>query len=256
MSYSNSKKLIIEKYMTGDEVVIYYTFQNGNPIFTAMCDRYTNKEQKGVAQLPTSYIYPSRYIERYQELVDHKVKKMFKGLSLKNGTMFIQSFIENGEVRFYEPGYRLNGAQEHIIVSAITGIDVQEMMIRFALTGQMSDSDIEENSDPKFRKWGCKLSPLVKEGEIHTLSGFQEIEEIPEVISINPSYEQGDIVKGIGTLKQIIARFYIVTDNLEKMSEVIDLIHDKLVVLNKNEESLLLQIFDTRILRQNYLEEK
>jgi biotin carboxylase len=255
LSFSNSKKLIFEKYMTGDEVMIFYLFQNGKPIFIAMCDRYTSKEQKGVAHLPTCYIFPSRYIDKYQREMDYKVKEMFKGLSVKNGKIGIQSFIENSEVRFHESEYRLGGNQSHVIVSAMTGIDYLHMMVNFALTGKMSSDnniDIEAMSNPKFKKWGCKLSPLVKEGKICKLDGFEEISNIPEVISINPSYDEGDTVKGLGTLKQIIARFYIITDNLDRMSDVIDTIYEKLVVLDEHGKSMTLQPFDTRILKQNY----
>lgn len=44
LTFSKSKTLLIEKYMTGEEVIVYYIFQEGEPILVAMCDRYTNKE--------------------------------------------------------------------------------------------------------------------------------------------------------------------------------------------------------------------
>ena len=45
LSFSVRKKILIEKYMDGLEVIIYYVIQNGNPTMVAMCDRYTSKEQ-------------------------------------------------------------------------------------------------------------------------------------------------------------------------------------------------------------------
>ena len=57
---------------------------------------------------------------------------MLKGLNITNGVLFLQSFIDDdGSVRIYEPGFRLNGAQEHMIVSQITGIDAKELLINF-----------------------------------------------------------------------------------------------------------------------------
>lgn len=254
LPYSKSRKLIFEKYMTGDEVSIFYYFQNGKAILAAMHDRYTNKEQKGLVELPNLIVFPSRYIDRYQSEMDHKVKAMFKGMGLKEGKICIQSFIENGEVRFYEPTYRLNGSQEHIIVSAMNGIDAQQMMVNFALTGRMSDKDIETMNNPKFEKWGCILKPLIKVGKIKKIVGFEAISVIPEVISINPSYEEGDTVKGLGTLKQIFARIYMIADNMDRMSEVIDTIQKELVVLDESGEYMMLQPFDTSKLKQNYID--
>lgn len=253
LSFSKSKQLLIEKYMTGEEVIVYYTFQNGEPILTAMCDRYTNKEQEGVAQLPTSYIYPSRHLKKYMEETDAKVKKMFKGIGIQHGTTFIQSFVdEDGGIRFYEPGYRLNGAQEHYIVGAITGIDVKELMINFALTGKMSDEDLSKKANPMFPKWGCKLSPLVKLGKIAKMDGLDEIAAMPEVVSVNPSYRIGETVTGIGTLKQIICRFFVVADTKQELREAIDKIYKIFIVEDENGSSMFLTFFDSGIIDKNY----
>lgn len=254
LSFSKSKKLIIEKYMTGEEVIVYYAFQNGEPSLVAMCDRYTNKEQKGVAQLPTSYIFPSKHLEKYIQTVDESVKRMFKNLGVKNGFMFIQSFVDdNGEVRFYEPGYRLNGAQEHYIVGETTGIDAKECLIRLALTGEEADYSISERANPRLNgRYGCKLSPLARVGKIGSIVGLDEISKNKNIVSINPSYEDGGEITGYGTLKQIVCRFFIVAKTKEDLKDTIDFIYDKFDVLDESGSSLLMKRFETDILLRDY----
>ena len=253
LSFSKSKRLLIEKYMRGPEVVIYYAFQDGEPVLITMCDRYTNKEQKGVAQLPTAYIYPSKHIDRYVKETDEKVKAMFRNIGVKNGVMFIQSFIDDdGGVKFYEPGYRLNGAQEHFIVSAATGIDAKEMMIHFALTGKMSESSIAYKANPKLGLFGCKLSPLIKTGKIKKILGLDTVQSLPGVISVNPSYNDGDTVAGYGTLKQIVCRFFVIADTPTHLKERIDTLMNQFDVLDDNDDSMLLTPFNTEILRNEY----
>lgn len=250
LSFSKSKRLLVEKYMTGDEVIVYYAFQNGVPSLVAMCDRYTNKEQQGVAQLPTSYIFPSRHLSNYLKNVDEKVKTMFRKLGVKNGFMFIQSFVdEKGNVVFYEPGYRLNGAQEHYIVNAATGIDAKECLINFALTGSLTKRNISEQADPTFcGKFGCKLSPLAHLGKIYKIVGLEDISKMKNIISINPSYFDGDEITGYGTLKQIVCRFFLIANSSNELKESIDYIYEKFDVLDGNGNSLLMQKFDSDIL--------
>lgn len=254
LGFSKSKKLLIEKYMTGDEVVIYYAFQNGVPSLIAMCDRYTNKEQKGVAQLPTSYIFPSTHLKQYLKNTNTKVIEMFKESGVKNGFMFIQSFIDDeGNTRFYESGYRLNGAQEHYIVDKTCGIDAKECLINLALTGKEAQFNISSRANPTFNGFfGCKLSPLVREGKISKIIGLDRISRINEVISINPSYENGDEVSGYGTLKQIVCRFFIVTNSLQKLKDVIDNIYNSFDVLDDKNNSMLISRFDTNIILDKY----
>ncbi len=252
LDYSKSKRLIVEKYMTGDEVVIYYIIQNGEPFLAGMCDRYTNKEQYGVAQLPTAYIFPSTYLKQYIHSTDENVKRMLRDIGLQNGTLFIQSFVENGGVRFYEAGFRLNGAQEHYIVSAVSGIDAKELMVHFALTGRMSDEPLATKAKPFFEAYGCKLSPLVRIGKIHTIRGLDEIAKLPEILSINPSYAEGDTVTAIGTLKQIACRFFFVASSKQRLSEIIDYIQRTLVVLDDAGQNMLLTPFDASRIEERY----
>ena len=256
LEFSRSKKYIIEKYMTGEEVVIYYVIQDGEPSLVGMCDRYTNKEQYGVAQLPTSYIYPSKYLNSYKEKVDDKVHKLLCGMGIKNGVLFLQAFVDNGEVKVYEPGFRLNGAQEHIIISALTGIDAKQLLISYAMNGKMSLNSVKEKAAPDLNgKWGCKLSPLIRTGRIKKIVGIDKIRDIDGIISINPSYNDGDTVEGLGTLKQIVCRFYIIADTKEELKKRIDKVYEMFDVIDDNGDSMMLKKFDTRKL-ENFGSEK
>lgn len=251
--FSKSGKYLIEEYMTGDEVISYYVMQEGNPIFVGMCDRYTYRSKEELVQLPNSYIFPSRHIDSYMKHSDEAVKKMISGLGLKNGSIFFQCFVDSeGIVRTYEPGYRLNGAQEHMIISQVSGIDAKELYINFALTGKEAKFDLMKESNPKPNKIACKLSPLVKTGRIEKLEGLDEIKELTDVVSVNPSYEVGDIVDGEGTLKQIVCRFFIISDNKHSLIETINKIYELLKVENQAEESMLIGKFDTEIVEKLY----
>ncbi len=254
LAFSKSKHLIVEKYMSGLEVIMYYVIQDGEPTFVAMCDRYTSKEQAGVTQLPSAYIFPSKHMDKFMEEVDESVCNMLKGIGVKNGVLFLQSFIdENGSVRVYEPGFRLNGAQEHMIVSKFTDIDAKELLINYAFDGKMSDKRVRELADPKFKgKVACKLSPLVVEGTIGKILGIEEIELMEGVISVNPNYDVGDVVKGLGTQRQMAANIFMFADTIAQLKTIIDKIIATFKVFDEDGNSMLLKPFDTDILIREY----
>lgn len=252
LAFSKRKKILIERYMTCGEVVIYYTFQDGEPILTAMCDRYTNKDQDGVAQLPTAYIYPSRFESVYRKTVDNKVKDMFRTVGVRNGVMFIQSFVDNlGHVYFYEPGYRLNGAQEHYIVSEILGFDAKEALVRFALTGKMAETPISAKCHP-FGRVGCKFSPLVRECRLGAMNTMDELMRLPGVVAVRPSYESGDIVSGRGTLRQILTRVYVVEDDYERLFDSLNVLYRSMKATDDRGNSVFLDFADIDMLRSIY----
>lgn len=253
LSFSRQKKILVEKYMTSGEVVMYYAFQDGEPTFLSMCDRYTNKEQEGVAQLPTAYVFPSRYEATYRKNVDENVKRMFRGLGIQNGVMFIQSFIdEQGNVCFYEPGYRLNGAQEHMMFSHVLGIDAKEMLVRFALTGKMSPERIAAKWHP-FDRAACKFSPLVRECTLGNINSREELLSLPGVVAVQPSYLSGDEVSGRGTLKQILTRVFIVEDDYAKLFDAMEKIYPVMRASDKDGNPVFLKFTDISELRRDYL---
>lgn len=254
LSFSPSKRLLIEKYMDGIEAIVYYVIQDGNPTLVAMCDRYTSKEQEGVTQLPSAYIFPSKHLDKYMAETDEKVCDMLKGMNIQNGVLFLQSFIEDGSVRIYEPGFRLNGAQEHMIVSEITGIDAKELLINYAVDGKMSDKDISTFANPSFGgKWACKLSPLVKEGTIGKIEGVEEIKTLEGVVDVYPNYEAGGVVKGIGTQRQMVANIFIVADDKNMLKKRVEAVINRFKVFDENGEDMSLKPFNTEIIHTEYI---
>ena len=251
--FSRLGKYLIEEYMVGDEVVSYYVMQAGNPIFVGMCDRYTYKEKADLVQLPNAYVFPSVHTDSYIQKSDAAVKAMLKGLRLDNGSIFFQCFVDrDGVVRIYEPGYRLNGAQEHIIISRISGIDAKEMYINMAIKGKVADKDLAPLANPKPSQIACKLSPLVHVGKIAEIKGLDEIAKLPGVVSVNPSYRVGDTVTGEGTIKQIICRIFIICDDKEILLETIQTIESLLSVKDESGYEMLMRQFEPNILKDRY----
>lgn len=246
LQFSPSKQYIVEKYMTGEEVVLYYYFQDGTPIFMGMCDRYVCKDQVGVAQLPLAYIFPSKHTEAHLKNTDSVMKQMFEKIGVQNGTMFLQAFIENDTVYVYEPGYRLNGAREQYVFGSTMGIYATKMLLYFALTGKMSEDSLLEQCDPYIHgKYACVLSPILKTGKIDNILGLEYIKNNPNIVNIAITNETNDVVKSevIGTLRQLAYRAAIVTDSKESLIKEIDDMQKNVDWLDADGNSLMLRQF-------------
>ena len=255
LSFSKSNDVIVEQYLTGQEIVAYYAIQEGVASFLGMCDRYTNHERSETAPLPTAYIFPSAHTGKYILHEDMQVKQLLEGTGIKNGVMFLQGFVDEktGQIRYYESGYRLNGAQEHHIMSATCGIDAKEMMINHSLFGIMTDETISKKADPFLNGHvGCKLSVLAKSGLIFKIKGMEHILKMKDVVYVNPSYDEGDEIKDTGTLDQIVCRFFIVSDTFSNLKNDINEIYTFFDIISENGQSLLMKQFDTKAI-DNYM---
>ena len=251
LSFSNSKKIIIEKYMQGDEVVCYYYMQDGVPTFVGMCDRYVTNSSNGIGQLPVAYIYPSKHTAVYIQETDTRVKNMLKGIGMENGPIFLQGFFDGKETILYEPGYRLCGAREHCIIGPLTGINSEDMLINFALTGKMSDESLAERLDPFLGgRYGCKLSPVLRQGVVDRIEGIEEASEKTYVKYLYLNRKEGDVVtdKETGTLATLAYRAYIVADSIEELSQYVSEVQNLISYYDDNGNPMISSTFDISIL--------
>ena len=247
LSFSSSKKVLVERYITAKEATIFYIIQDNEICLSAMADRHVKNNQIGIIPLPVAYTFPSKHLEKYQETLNSKVVEMFKSIGVRNGMIFIQAFVENENIIFYEMGYRLTGSLEYKIISKLNGFNPMEMMINFALTGSMNEIRIKDIVNPNYKGWGFNITFLVKPGKIGSMLGIEEVSSLEGVIDVVASYSEGDIIleSSIGTLKQVILRVFATTKTKNEMANLMDKIHGLIKVYSVDGENMLLDVFDT-----------
>src|SRR5699024_1303127 len=143
LNYSQSKNILVERYVDGKEVTVFYLLDDGEIYLTGMGNRHMKHNKEGIITLPVSYTFPSVYLDSYMKDTDENVKEMFRSLGMKNGMVFMQCLIKDDECIVYDIGYRLTGTLEYKLMNAIDSYDPLEMFIRFALTGQMSEKKLD-----------------------------------------------------------------------------------------------------------------
>lgn len=237
--WSKSRRSIIEKYVQGDNVEVYYLVQDGNIILLTASDRYTNKNQNG-SPVPTAFYHPSKHLREYLGEIHSKVCNMFKTLDVKNGVFFMESFVDKGEIMFYEMGFRLNATMEYHFVEYFNKFSPLKMMIRYALTENMGD-DVRHLNNPEFRGKGCEIALLLRTGRIDKITGMDEIQNLPFVLHIIQFYHVGDTIERTGSLDQHFARIKVVADNEMSLNERIETIYNKISVCDKNGKEMIIR---------------
>ena len=218
--YSETGEVIVERYLTGDEVVAFWFIQDGEAFFTAIGNWHKKHYYSGVNAMGIGYTFPSAYIDTYERNIVPKVKKMLSQVGIKNGAMFFQFFMDNGIPKVYDIGYRLTGTLESKIVDAICGFDPMERMIEFALSGNMGEN-VKEIVDPHFGdQFGWNVSFLINPGEIAKIDGIDKIRNYSSVIDAVLNHSVGDIIEESkkGNLTQIILRVLGHSSSMKQMN--------------------------------------
>lgn len=243
---SKSGDVIVEQYLPFDEINVTYIAQDGDIQLVAVHDRYFNTEQKSATKAPDLYIYPSRYTDLYLETVNQVVINMLKGIGVKNGSLFIQAIVHDGQVYFYEAGMRLNGCKTYQILEYENDYNTLEHLMCLALTGSMGE---HVQFDPKFKKWYATLNVLGEPGEtIAEIRGEKALNSYPWLIHIAKRYQPGDTIPAdsAGTLVQDTTRIHVVADTKEELMERIDKVNELYQLINPEGRNIILKPHDTR----------
>ena len=76
---SKTGEVLVERYMDGREVTVFWTFQNGNYYLSAFANRHVKQNQGGdVIPLPVGYTFPSVFLSKYRSEVEGNCKKMLR----------------------------------------------------------------------------------------------------------------------------------------------------------------------------------
>lgn len=238
---SASKKILIERYIENGGVthVVKYVVVDGEFYMEVMGDRYVL--QNGLITAVT--FFPSKNTESYMKTIDSKVKDMFMSIGFDNGVFFFQAIPEKDKIYIYEMGLRTGGGMTYKITEASSGNNDLEMLIHYAITGEMCEKDDIMTIDPYLKgKRAASLAIPLREGTIGKVEGVEKLTEIEGVVNFTHFCDEGDTIlpKHINTLSQLYGRVMMVRDNQEDLIQGLKEIRNAISIKDTEGNNLIL----------------
>lgn len=245
MQNSRSGVVLIEDVKKCDDINVGYLIENGNVSVTFTADRYVNDRQPGVGSITDGMVYPSKHSKLYFESVHQKMLNLFELLGFENGIMSIQAFVDGDDIMFYDPALRITGGQEYILSKHFYHVDILEALVRFALTGEMSNEGLTKQCDETFGgRCACNLAFSVRAGVIGRIDGIEEARSAPYVLNVTQEHFPGDRIDRIGTAQQNIARLHLVADGRQELSERIERLQSTIRAFDEDGSNMMLEGMD------------
>jgi biotin carboxylase len=244
--FSKRNAYFLDKLMVCDDMFVYFTFLNGECYLSATADRYTSCEQTGLSKVCLGGEYPSKYTDLFIKNYFNKFKEMFKKIDVNNGVLMISAFVENDNLYFYDPGYRLQGEAPNNIIYHSTGLNQIELLIDFAAGNNLNKYKNLIRDEPKLNgKYGATVWFLLKKGKIKSITGIEQYKNDPAVVEMLQRFYVNDEIteEMLGTEAQVFIRIYVVVNSKVERKLKIDEIQTNIKVLNTNYENMLLKGF-------------
>ena len=242
-SESSNGDILIEKYMAGaEEVQITYFFIDGEAYLVRTVDSYRGPEQLGLEKVVICAISPSKHTDEFLNGAHKNVVSMLKKLGIKNGPAFMQGFYDNGKFRFFDPGLRFPGVDYERVFHRVFGIDLVELTIEFAMTGQIQLPEFPKNSMNLNGNRAAVLFPVLTEGTIDHIGGVQTLIEDPRVVSYLPRHFEGETLPWSADVNQRLAEIDILCQDEAERRKTIGWIWDTLDIRDTNGKQMLLPL--------------
>lgn len=230
---SKSKKIIAEKFIENDGEIfsVRYMLRDGEAYPYFIMDTYVADPVHRTSLISGYTHAPSKYAAYYMEHMDANVRKMLKGMGLKNGTAFIQSLPYKGKIYFHEMGYRLSGGMIFKLTEPLVGINDMRIMLRTAVGGAALTDEEIAGIDLKCKgRLGCQLMYPLSVGTIGRIEGVEQVKAHPAVRDFIQYYQVGETMEQnkIGTLGQQFCRITFIVDSPEEETAAIRFFQDTL----------------------------
>lgn len=253
LSFSESKRVVVEEVLQGHEIVAYYTIADGEAAFSSIFDKYARIEREGFNALMDAYVYPSNRLDQFLKEHDENVKRLVKKIGLKNGVISLQGFAQpDGSIVFFELGFRLGGTSAFHYTEHFNGVSHMRMLISHSLTGNMHPEELVKE-DASFKgNYGCTFTLLSKDGIIGYQSGQEEVDALPNVLHTCFYHKIGTEIKNNGSQFSKTFRAYIVGATFEELHATIRKIQTIVQVKNLDGEDMLYDKFDPTVINKDY----
>jgi len=212
MELSVCKEVIIEKYNTGTKIDLYYEIIDGEIVLVTSSDTINAQNNGYDKVVQSAWLFPSKYHEILVDKADSAIKKMLKGIGITNGYIFISGFVQNGEVTFFESGFRLCGVHLYEYLEKKGLVNNLDLFISHALTGRVDLQPAEYiNENLKC----VNLNFYAKQGVVGKVRGQEKIREI-EDNAINIVWaREGQICNDSHAILSKMAMFYFCNEDAE-----------------------------------------
>lgn len=141
LSFSKKKEVILEQYIEGDEVSLNGYVRKGFLVFSIISDRYSYSEFPG--GIIKKHILPSKYTgSEVEDKILHLTASIIERLEIKNGPVYLQMKICDGNPYIIETAPRLDGCHMWRLIKDYCGVDLLEMTLDPLLEGEMLSDDL------------------------------------------------------------------------------------------------------------------
>jgi len=239
LSFSREKEFLLESYYESAEITVSGWVIEGRPYLLTVTDRITFEKGPHIG-ICSAHNFPSRFLKLYLPELERVSLQIVQGFKIINGPIYFQMLIGEEGLKVNEIACRIGGAYEDIFIPHLTGVDILDMAIDYALGKDPELERLVNYSLVDNDKWFSTRLFFARPGIISRTSKPSRIRQLPGVVEVGFNYKPGDEIAEIENATQR-AGYLLVEGKSRKELEVnLQRALAELKIYNQRGENLLI----------------
>lgn len=246
MEMSYCKEVIIEQYITGTKVDVYYQIRNGE-VTLLSTDGVINAKDNGHERVVQSaWCLPAYCHSLIVEKADPALRRMIADLGIRDGYLSVSGFEDHGELMFFECGFRLCGGHLYNYLEKMGHINNLDIFIYHALTGRTLD--IQENGDINQNMKCVNINLYAKAGTVGCISGMEEIAAMDDCAFTLITGHVGQICHQDKAILDKMGMYYFCSEDPEQLQKDAEKAYSLIRVQDVDGNDMLYDRIDTNVI--------
>lgn len=210
---SPTGEVIVQKYLdTKKELIIECVVKDGIPHVLLLEDMYYGNDSDGTGRIYCLNTASARSCDYYNESIKDKIAILIANIGIVNGVCTFQGKRDGDTIRFYDAASRLGGGLELAIIEKEFGFSASEMLIDFALSGNLNFSqqaDLCRYNGKIPVIWYIMLKP----GKIAEIDGLEKIRSNRYFVTYEERLHVGDTVPDTEDVRRLLGAVLLLFDD-------------------------------------------
>ncbi len=246
LSFSKSKKVIVEKYLRGTYCLADFMIQKGKAYFCASSDKPANDDDKENVNLPGAYIYPSKYNDLIKETLLAGVQEFVKNIGYNDGLLCFELINCNGKIYIIEAQFRFGAKFQEVYLKKEYGLDQLEMLIRFAITGEFAGYDLTSLNEKRFKNSYVLMNILLARGTVGKIQEASEVIKFPNVDIYVPMKKIGDVIEPDGSMIQRFGKVSLAAPTRSELLKAMRYFQSNIDILDTEGKRMVIPSIDEK----------
>lgn len=243
---SPSGSVLVEKFVNNKAIGVFYTFSNGRMYFSGIQDKYPVRFGDQGGYVGGAYVFESGRKDAFRSRFEDRIARMFRSLDIKEGSLWMEVFVDGDDFCFNEAGYRYGGSISVYPVNYFYDYNQVAADIYYALTGESRISGFKPLIGKHItrNKRYCVYPLYLRPGTIRKVQGVEQVRQMKNVVAFPIRVKEGSMVLDTRTFFQTFGLLHFVFDTEDEFRNTVRTALRLLRVIDDYGNDMILPLFD------------